>query len=96
VSHALDTCRAAALVANDEPMEIIDVAIARPLERGALLVRTLAATVCATDAHLREGGVASKDAGFNLPVILGHEMVGEVVELAGNDRDSLGPCLPGA
>jgi threonine dehydrogenase-like Zn-dependent dehydrogenase len=33
-------------------MEIADVRVPDMLERGALLVRTTAATVCATDVHL--------------------------------------------
>lgn len=74
-------------------MHIIEVEIPAQLEPGALLVRNLAATICATDVHLWEGGVASKAAAANLPVILGHEIVGRVVETAGNERDSVGQQL---
>ena len=71
-------------------MEIADVQVPDVLERGALLVRTTAATVCATDVHLWEGTVGSTDAGADLPLILGHEMTGQIVRMGEDaDRDSL-------
>jgi L-iditol 2-dehydrogenase len=71
-------------------MEIADVQVPDVLERGALLVRTTAATVCATDVHLWEGTVRSTDAGADLPLILGHEMTGQIVRMGEDaDRDSL-------
>ena len=86
-------CRAAVLVEHGAPMEILDVPVPQSLEPGALLVRTRAATICATDVHLAEGDVTSKQAAAQLPVILGHEMVGEVVATNGTDRDSIGQPL---
>jgi L-iditol 2-dehydrogenase len=75
-------------------MEIADVQVPDVLERGALLVRTTAATVCATDVHLWEGTVGSTDAGADLPLILGHEMTGQIVRMGEDaDRDSLGQTL---
>jgi L-iditol 2-dehydrogenase len=89
-----DTCRAAALVAPGEPLAIMDVQVPAELERGAILVRTTAATVCATDIHLWEGSVGSKDAGSQFPVILGHEMTGTVARLGeGVSADTLGQPL---
>ena len=87
-------CRAALLTAPGEPLEIGDVRVPDVLEPGALLVRTTAATVCATDVHLWEGAVGSKDAGADLPLILGHEMTGRIVRM-GDDtgRDSVGQPL---
>jgi L-iditol 2-dehydrogenase len=94
VSTASGTCRAALLVEPGQPMRIDDVQVPDVLESGALLVRTTAATVCATDVHLWEGAVGSKDAGADLPLILGHEMTGEVARISdGADRDSLGRPL---
>jgi len=91
------SCRAALLVEPGRPMEIADVPVPDVLERGALLVRTTAATVCATDVHLWAGTVGSTDAGADLPLILGHEMTGRIVLMAEDaDRDSLGrPLTPG-
>jgi L-iditol 2-dehydrogenase len=90
---APESCRAAVLVANRGPMEIVDVRLPEKLEPGAVLVRMLAATVCATDVHLWEGSVGSKKAAARLPVILGHETVGEVIQLTGEPCDSLGNSL---
>jgi threonine dehydrogenase-like Zn-dependent dehydrogenase len=85
------TCRAALLVESGKPMEVAEVRVPDVLERGALLVRTTAATVCATDVHLWQGSVGSKDAGADLPLILGHEMTGQIVRIGEDaDRDSLG------
>ena len=49
------TARAAALVGYGEPLELMDVQVPDRLEPGALLVRTAAATICASDVHLWEG-----------------------------------------
>ena len=86
-------CRAAVLVANGEPMEVKDIPMPTELEPGAVLVKSRAATVCATDIHLWEGSFGSKHAAANLPVILGHEMVGEVVQISGDHKDSIGEPL---
>lgn len=57
------------------------------LEPGALLVRTTAASICGTDLHLWAGELSLP---VDLPVILGHEMVGEVVAIAeGAEKDSV-------
>jgi L-iditol 2-dehydrogenase len=89
-----ETCRAAALVAPGKPLEVLEVRVPDRLERDAVLVRTTAATVCATDVHLWEGSVGSKDAGARFPVILGHEMTGRVARLGeGVTTDSLGSPL---
>lgn len=57
------------------------------IEPGALLVRTRAATICGTDLHLWAGELSLA---VDLPVILGHEMVAEVVQFgAGSQRDSV-------
>src|SRR5277367_713912 len=73
------TSRAAALVAPGEPLEIIDVTVPEAIEEGAILVRMLAATLCGTDVHVRAGAVRSGSGDHALPLILGHEMVGEIV-----------------
>src|SRR5262249_53163960 len=90
---APESCRAAILMAHGAPMEIVEVPLPGKLERGAVLVRMIAATVCATDIHLWEGSVGSKKAAAQLPVILGHETVGEVIRLSGEPCDSLGSPL---
>src|SRR2546429_5592192 len=89
-----DTCRAAAMIGPGQPLAVLDVQVPVVLEQGAILVRSISATVCATDIHLWEGSVGSKDAGSQFPVILGHEMTGRVARLGdGVSTDSLGQPL---
>ncbi len=52
------------------------------LEPGQVVVKILAAGVCGSDVHMHKG----QDPRLRLPMILGHEGVGEVVELAGEKR----------
>ena len=69
-------------------IQIEEVPIPNELESGAILVKTEMCSVCGTDVHLWEGTLSTK---VELPVILGHEMVGRVVALGtGSDRDSVG------
>lgn len=80
--------RAAVVRAFGAPLEIKDVPIPTEVEPGALIVKTLACSVCGTDVHLSRGNLALK---VDLPVILGHEMVGRVVAIGhGAERDSVG------
>jgi len=60
-----------------------------PLEPGAALVRTEMAGICGTDVHLWKGELK-----IALPVILGHETVGQIAQLGeGLDRDWNGANL---
>ncbi len=73
------------------PIAIEEVPIPREIEPGAILTRIELCTVCGTDVHLWQGSLASK---IELPVILGHEMVGRIIALgAGQHRDSVGQGL---
>lgn len=57
-------------------------------EPGAIVVRMLASTICGSDVHAWHGAI---DLPVTLPVMLGHEGVGEVVALgSGADRDAIG------
>ena len=86
------SCRAALLVGSNQPMDIAEVPIPEELEPGALLVRTSAATICASDVHIWEGEAGSSSERF--PRILGHEMTGRVAALGeGASQDSLGQPL---
>ncbi|WP_159499683.1 zinc-binding dehydrogenase [Microbacterium sp. 18062] len=72
--------------------------IATPVPgEGQVLVRTLACAICASDLHFLHGGNEMVEmsrkhggpyAGLDLdkPVVLGHELVGEVVEYGPNSR----------
>src|SRR4051812_36863258 len=86
------TARAAVLVGTGEPLQVVDVPIPDVIEPGAILVKTMASTVCATDVHKWDGTGLGGGAGE--PIILGHEMSGRVVRLGdGVSRDSVGQEL---
>ena len=83
--------RAAVLRQFGEALKIEEVPVPREIEAGAILVRTEACSICGTDVHLWQGSLALK---VDLPVILGHEMVGRIVRLGpGSERDSVGQPL---
>lgn len=69
--------RAAVLERFNEPLAVRDFD-APSLSPGQVLVRMLAAGVCGSDIHMWHG----KDPRTPLPMILGHEGVGEVVDAA--------------
>jgi D-arabinose 1-dehydrogenase-like Zn-dependent alcohol dehydrogenase len=74
-----------------QPIAIEEVPVPREIEPGAILVRIEVCSVCGTDVHLWQGSLASK---IELPVILGHEMVGRILAMgAGVERDSVGQPL---
>ena len=60
-----------------------------PLGPGQVLVQVEAAGVCGSDVHMWRG----KDPRTPRPIILGHEGVGRVIELAGEKRDVDGVLL---
>jgi D-arabinose 1-dehydrogenase-like Zn-dependent alcohol dehydrogenase len=82
------TSRAACVVAFQKPLEIRDVPIPPDLEPGAILVKTEVASICGSDVHLWQGELGVR---LQLPVILGHEMMGRVARLGpGVTQDSAG------
>ncbi|WDR03495.1 zinc-binding dehydrogenase [Devosia algicola] len=86
-----NTSRAAVLRAFDKPIVIEDVPVPSDIEPGAILVKTETCTICGTDVHLSQGSIALK---VDLPVIVGHEMVGRVVKLGpGAETDNAGQEL---
>jgi len=60
-----------------------------PLGEGEVLVKVLAAGVCGSDLHMASG----EDPRTPLPIVLGHEGVGEVVEVRGAKCDVQGRPL---
>ena len=59
------------------------------LKEGEVLVKMGAAGVCGSDVHMWEG----RDPRVRLPMILGHEGVGEIIEMKGSKRDVYGELL---
>jgi threonine dehydrogenase-like Zn-dependent dehydrogenase len=83
--------RAAVLRKFKDPLAIEEVQIPRDIEPRAALVKMEACSICGTDVHLWQGALSLK---VDLPVIIGHEMVGRVVALGeGADTDSVGQPL---
>ncbi|PLZ03138.1 alcohol dehydrogenase [Burkholderia sp. WAC0059] len=83
--------RAAVLRDFKAPLAIEEVPVPRDVEPGAALVRIETCSVCGTDVHLWQGSLSLK---VNLPVIIGHEMVGRIVRAgAGVATDSVGTPL---
>ena len=73
------------------PIVTEEVPIPHDIEPGAILTRIELCSICGTDVHLWQGSLATK---IELPVILGHEMVGRIIALgAGHHRDSVGQKL---
>lgn len=71
------------------PVESIDIP---PLAAGQVLVQVEAAGVCGSDVHMWHG----RDPRTPLPIILGHEGVGRIVDSAGPKLDIYGhPLRPG-
>jgi L-iditol 2-dehydrogenase len=95
MSAVPSSCRAAALVALGQPLELVEVPVPAELESGALLVRTAVTTVCGTDVHMWQGRASTAHIGASLPLILGHEMMGRIVRFAdrGPHVDSIGRPL---
>ncbi|HUA63930.1 MAG TPA: zinc-binding dehydrogenase [Verrucomicrobiae bacterium] len=80
--------RAAVVRQFAAPIAIEEVPIPREIEPGAILTRIEMCSVCGTDVHLWQGALTTK---VELPVILGHEMVGRIVAFgSGPQRDSAG------
>lgn len=80
------------VTAYGEPLEIREYPVLAP-EPGAILVEIDRATICGTDVHVwqgKMGGVYD----LELPLILGHEMVGRIVQFGDGPRvDSAGVPL---
>lgn len=69
----------------NQPLEAKEVEIPK-LEKGQILVKIAAAGVCGSDVHMWRG----EDPRTPLPIILGHEGVGTVVEMKGAKTTVLG------
>lgn len=84
------TTRAAVLTAHGEPLTLQDLPLPAEIEPGAALVRIACTTLCGTDIEIWEGKMSFPGM---LPMVLGHEMVGEVVATGPDTRDALGRLL---
>ncbi|MCR6633753.1 alcohol dehydrogenase catalytic domain-containing protein [Devosia sp.] len=72
--------RAAVLTGHGKPLELTTLPLPEKLDPGAALVRIVCATLCGTDIEIWEGKMSFPRM---LPMVLGHEMVGEIIALGG-------------
>src|SRR5499433_1466259 len=89
------TARAAVVAEYGKPIEIRELPVPRQdeLEPGALLVRVDVASICGSDVHQWDG-MTQALAPAQLPIVLGHEMMGTVVAFGPGPReDSIGQPL---
>ena len=89
------TARAAVVAEYGKPIEIRELPIPREdeLEPGSLLVRVDVASICGSDVHQWDG-MTQALAPAQLPIVLGHEMMGTVVAFGPGPReDSIGQPL---
>ncbi|QXW01329.1 zinc-binding dehydrogenase [Rhodococcus globerulus] len=83
------TALAAVVPDFGQKLEVREVRVPRP-EPGALVVAVEVSTVCGSDVHMWKGSMSATIPAAP-PIILGHEIVGRVVEIgAGADVDSVG------
>ena len=64
-------------------LELSHVPVPRP-GTGEVLVKVKAAALCGTDIHIEEWSLWAQNAKLKLPLIVGHECSGEVIELGGH------------
>ncbi len=81
-----ENCRAAVFIAAGRPLEHRTVPLPRTMPPGSALVRVRLATICGSDLHTFHGRRTEP-----APLILGHEIVGEIVETADGAPELCGP-----
>ncbi len=82
--------RAAVLTGHGQLLEMQTLPLPTVIEPGAALVRIVCATLCGTDVEIWTGKMSFPGM---LPMVLGHEMVGEIVALGQGTSDALGGTL---
>ncbi len=71
----MKTMRAAQLKEPGKPLQLVEVPVPKP-KRGEILLKVKAAGICSSDLHYQDG----RSKVTKLPITLGHEVSGEVVE----------------
>ena len=72
--------RAMVMTGPGEPLQMCEVPTPKPAS-GEVLIRVAACGVCRTDLHVLDGDLSEP----KIPLILGHEIVGEIVETRAPD-----------
>lgn len=84
----MTAAKAAVMTAFNQPLVVQEFPLPDRLAAGDVLVMVTLAGMCGTDVHLHKGQLK-----VPLPLIMGHETVGEVVEIGGEAEDWLGEPL---
>lgn len=84
----MTVAKAAVMTAFNKPLVVREFPLPDRLAAGDVLVKVTLAGMCGTDVHLYKGQLK-----VPLPLIMGHETVGEVVEIGGEAEDWLGEPL---
>lgn len=79
--------RAAVLTEHSAPLSMQDLPLPERIAPGAALVRITCTTLCGTDIEIWAGKMSFPGM---LPMVLGHEMVGEVIAVGDGTTDALG------
>lgn len=82
--------RAAVLTGHGVPLSMQTLPLPETIAPGAALVRIVCATLCGTDIEIWQGKMSFPGM---LPMVLGHEMVGEILALGEGTTDALGAPL---
>lgn len=84
-----ETCHAAVFVEPGKPLELRTFELPKSIEQGAALCKVIMSTICGSDIHTISGRRIEPT-----PLILGHEIIGKIVELgAGLEYDRFGNRL---
>lgn len=79
--------RAAVLTDHGQDLQLQELPLPEAVEPGAALVRNLSSTLCGTDVEIWAGKMTFPGM---LPMVLGHEMAGEVLAVGEGTVDALG------
>lgn len=82
--------RAAVLTEHGKPLDIQQLPLPEDIAPGAALVRITCTTLCGTDIEIWAGKMTFPGM---LPMVLGHEMVGEIIAVGEDATDELGRPL---
>ena len=86
---AVKTGKVIMFMGAGKPFQEFEYPLPTKIEPGAILIKTKLATICGSEMHSWIG-----DRPFPVPSIMGHEFVGEIVEMGeGVDKDTVGKPL---
>lgn len=71
-----------ALVKTSQAKGLEFIEVEKPVpKKGEVLIKVKATALCGTDMHIIDWNPWAQNAGINIPLIVGHECCGEIVEI---------------